>query len=207
MIIHPRRFKNILLVGLDLDLVSELRNNKINIKGYTFNKPKKKSGLKYLGSIKEIKKINKNTGILVADSSIEIKKFVYNNFKKNICNFISQHAILPKKNKIGLGSIIQSNTFISENVLIGNCVKINVGCQIHHDVEIGDFTILGPNSVVLGDTKIKEDCFIGSSSTIRNKITVLSNTFLKMGTVLTKSTLTNSVYYGNPGKLQKNEIK
>ena len=93
--------------------------------------------------------------------------------------------------------------FISENVKIGDCVKINVGSQIHHDVNIDDYCILGPKSVVLGDTKIEKDCFIGSSSTIRNKIVVASNTFLKMGSVLTKSTKKNSVYFGYPAKYEK----
>ena len=78
-----------------------------------------------------------------------------------------------------------------------------MGCQIHHDVEIGDYTIIGPKSVILGDTKIEENCFIGASSSIRNKVTVSSNTFLKMGSILINSTKKDPVYFGYPAKYQK----
>tara|TARA_Y100000768_G_scaffold379720_1_gene355831 strand:+ start:4205 stop:4831 length:627 start_codon:yes stop_codon:yes gene_type:complete len=206
MIIEPKRFKKVIFVGLDLDLITELKKNKIIIEGYTSANPKKNAGLKYLGSIYDLKKIKKSTGILLTDSDIKLKHFVFKKFKKNLCTFFSKLSFLPYKKKIGIGSIIQANVFISENVKIGNCVKINVGSQIHHDVNIDDYCILAPKSVVLGDTKIEKNCFIGSSSTIRNKIVVASGTFLKMGSNLTKSTKKNSVYFGNPAKyVKKNE--
>ena len=207
MIIEPKRFKKVLLVGLDIDLVGELKKNQISIEGYTSNKPKKNCNLKYLGNIYNFKKIKKNTGILLADSDFKIKHFVFQEFKENLCTFFSKFSLIPVKKNIGIGSIIQANVFLSENIKIGKCVKVNVGCQIHHDVEIGDYTILGPKSVVLGDTKIEKNCFIGSSTTIRNKTIVSSNTFLKMGSILTKNTEKNSVYIGYSAKYQKKNEK
>ena len=41
MILEPARFQKVILVGLDVDLVNELKINQIKIKGYTSNKPKK----------------------------------------------------------------------------------------------------------------------------------------------------------------------
>ena len=207
MILKPTRFKKVLLVGLDIDLVGELKKNKILIEGYTSNKLKKNCNLKYLGNIYDFKKIKKSTGIILADSDFKIKHFVYKKFRNNLCTFVSKFSVVPVKKNIGIGSIIQANVFLSENIKIGKCVKVNVGCQIHHDVEIGDYTILGPKSVVLGDTKIEKNCFIGSLACVRNKITVSSNTFLGMGSTLTKSTEKNSVYFGSPAKYQKKNEK
>ena len=59
MIIEPKRFKKVIFVGLDLDLVTELKKNKITIEGYTSANPKKNAGLKYLGSIYDLKKLKK----------------------------------------------------------------------------------------------------------------------------------------------------
>ena len=188
MILEPARFQKVILVGLDVDLVNELKINQIKIKGYTSNKPKKNCNLKYLGNIYNFKKIEKDIGIILADSDLKIKHFVFQNYKKNLCSFFSRFSLVPKKKNIGIGSIIQANVFLSENTKIGKCVKVNVGCQIHHDVEIGDYTIIGPKSVILGDTKVEENCFIGASSSIRNKVKVSSNTFLKMGSILISST-------------------
>ena len=207
MILEPKKFKKVLLVGLDVDLVGELKQNKILIEGYTSNKPKINCNLKYLGNIYNFKKIKKDIGILLTDSDIKIKHFVFKKFKKNLCTFFSKYSQIPVRKNIGKGSIIQANVFLSENAKIGDCVKVNVGCQIHHDVEIGNYSILAPNVVVLGDSKIEKNCFIGSSSTIRNKIIVASNTFLKMGSVLTKSTINDSVYFGYPAKYKKKNEK
>ena len=207
MILEPTKFKKVLLVGLDVDLVGELRQNKISIEGYTSNKSKTNCNLKYLGNIYNFKQIKKDVGILLTDSDIKIKHFVFKKFKKNLCTFFSKYSQIPVRKNIGIGSIIQANVFLSENAKIGDCVKVNVGCQIHHDVEIGDYSILGPNCVVLGDSKISKNCFIGSSSTIRNKIFVASNTFLKMGSVLLKSTIKDGVYFGYPAKYQKKNEK
>ncbi len=59
MIIEPKRFKKVIFVGLDLDLITELKKNKIIIEGYTSANPKKNSV--YFGNpennIKEIEKI------------------------------------------------------------------------------------------------------------------------------------------------------
>ena len=74
MILEPKKFKKVILVGLDLDLVSELKKNKILIEGYTSANPKKNSNLEYLGSIYDSIKIKKSTGILLADSDINLKK-------------------------------------------------------------------------------------------------------------------------------------
>lgn len=207
MILEPARFQKVILVGLDLDLVNELKINHIKIKGYTSNKPKKNCNLKYLGNIYNFKKIEKDIGIILADSDLKIKHFVFQNYKKNLCSFFSRFSLVPKKKNIGIGSIIQANVFLSENAKIGKCVKVNVGCQIHHDVEIGDYTIIGPKSVILGDTKVEKNCFIGASSSIRNKVKVSSNTFLKMGSILISSTKKDSVYFGYPAKYQKKNEK
>ena len=203
MILEPARFQKVILVGLDVDLVNELKINQIKIKGYTSNKPKKNCNLKYLGNIYNFKKIEKDIGIILADSDLKIKHFVFQNYKKNLCSFFSRFSLVPKKKNIGIGSIIQANVFLSENTKIGKCVEVNVGCQIHHDVEIGDYTIIGPKSVILGDTKVEENCFIGASSSIRNKVKVSSNTFLKMGSILISSTKKNSVYFGYQQNIKK----
>jgi carbonic anhydrase/acetyltransferase-like protein (isoleucine patch superfamily) len=186
MVIYPKKFKKVILVGLDLDLVSELKKNNIKIRGYTSN-AKKKCSYKFFGSIKNLKIIERNTGLLLCDHDLELKKFVYKKYKDILCTFVSKKAIVSNLKNIGKGSIIQSNVFLSENTKIGKCVKINVGTQLHHDVAVGDFSIFGPGCIVLGNTIIGKNCFIGSSSVIRNKIKVQSGAFIRMGSVVTTS--------------------
>ena len=43
MLINPKKFKKVILVGWDYDLVHELNKNKIRIIGYTSNSKKMKN--------------------------------------------------------------------------------------------------------------------------------------------------------------------
>tara|TARA_B100002052_G_C15715791_1_gene521741 strand:+ start:68 stop:676 length:609 start_codon:yes stop_codon:yes gene_type:complete len=200
MLINPKKFKKVILVGWDYDLVHELNKNKIRIIGYTSNS-KKNEKFDYLGSIKNLKKLNTNVGLLLTDSDIKLKKLVYKKYKKQICTFISKKAIVPNLKNLGLGAIIQSNVFLSDNSKIGLCVKVNVGSQIHHDSTVGDFSILGPKVVILGNNEIGKECFIGSGSIIKNKLKIANNSFIGMGSVVTKNTLKNKKYFGNPARI------
>ena len=206
MLISPNKFKKIILVGLDLDLVDELKNNNIKVIGYTSDKIKK-CNFKYLGSIKNQIKINKDTGLLLCDHDFKLKKHVYKKYKNIICTFISKKATVPNVNNIGKGSIVQSNVFLSQNTKIGKCVKINVGSQLHHDVTVGDYSIFGPGCIVLGNTTIEQNCFIGSSAVIRNKIKIKSGAFISMGSVVITNIEKNKTFFGNPAKLKEKNLK
>lgn len=203
MIIFPKRFKEIILIGFDYDLVNELNINKIKIIGYT-SKTKKDVPYKFLGSVSNLKNLDKSFGLLITTDDIELREFAFTNFQEQICTFVSFLSFVSKNMKIGLGSILQANTFVSDNTKIGRCVKINVGSQIHHDSVVGDFSVLGPKVVILGNSIVKKKCFIGSGAIIRNKISLAQGTFIGMGSVVTKNTEKNKIYYGNPAKLINN---
>ena len=55
--------------------------------------------------------------------------------------------------QIGLGTIIQPNTFI------GNHVKIGKNCLIHANVSIYDHVEIGDNVIIHGNTCIGNDAF------------------------------------------------
>jgi len=204
MIIYPKKYKKIILIGWDYDLINELRSNNIFIHGYTSDK-KKTDTYKYLGSIKNIKSIDKKIGMLIPDSDIELKSYVFKKFKSQVCTFKSRYSIIPNLKKIGIGSIIQSNVFVSENSLIGKCVKINVGSQIHHDTIIGDFSILGPRVTILGNSIIGQKTFIGAGAIIKNKIKIAEKSFIGMGSVVVNDTK-KGTYFGNPAKKVRKKI-
>ena len=195
---NQKKFKKIIIVGWDADLISEIKSRKIKVIGYTSNS-KKNSEYKFLGSIKNFKSLDKHIGILLADSNVNLREFVFNKFQNHLFTFISKKSIVPDKSNIGIGCIIQSKVFISENAKINRCVKINVGSQIHHDVIIDDFSVLSPKTVVLGNTNVGKKTFIGASSVLRNKIKIADETFIGMGSVVVKGTK-KGLYIGNPAK-------
>ena len=119
---------------------------------------------------------------------------------------------------VGNNCVIGQNVMIGPNVMIGNNCKIqnNVslydGCIIEDDVFLGPscvFTnILKPNAIIdqksnFKKTLIKKGTTIGANSTILCGINLAENTFIGAGSVVTKSTIKNGLYYGNPAKFIK----
>jgi acetyltransferase-like isoleucine patch superfamily enzyme len=186
MTIYPNKFNKIIMVGWDYDLYYDLlKIKKLSIVGYTSKKiyPKQQVPFKYLGSIVDIKEINKNIGLLLVTEDIKLRRLTFRKFKKNLVTFISSSATVNKKN-VQMGSVVYPNVFISFNSMIGYCAKIHLGSQIHHDCSVGDFSIVNPKTVILGNTIIGKNCYIGSNSVIRNKFKIKDNSFIKMGSVV-----------------------
>ena len=147
--------KEIILIGLEQDMILELLKSKHKILGYFGNK-KKNNSIKFLGSIGKIKyflKKNKNVKICISMGPLEIRKKLIKKFKNNILTYISDEAIVSKNAVIGVGSFIQSFCFIGNNTKIGKCCKINVRSNIHHDTKIGSFTDLAPSVTILGNVR------------------------------------------------------
>ena len=77
MTIYPNKFNKIIMVGWDYDLYYDLlKIKKLSIVGYTSKKiyPKQQVPFKYLGSIVDIKEINKNIGLLLVTEDIKLRR-------------------------------------------------------------------------------------------------------------------------------------
>ena len=59
------------------------------------------------------------------------------------------------------------------------------------------------NASICGSVKIGDYCNIGSSAVIRDGCKVGQNSFLGMGSVLTKDMPPNEMWFGNPAKKYK----
>lgn len=118
--------------------------------------------------------------------------------------------------KIGKNCTIGQNVYIGKNVSIGNNVKIQNNVSIYEGVTIGNNVFLGPSCVFTNDkfpeinkewklikTMVEDNCSIGANATIVCGNTIKKNTLIGAGSVLTKNTQENGVYFGNPAVLYK----
>lgn len=127
---------------------------------------------------------------------------------------IWQFVVILANAKIGNNCNINCNVFIENDVIIGNNVTIKSGVQIWDGVTIEDNVFIGPNVTFTNDliprskkypqefnkTTIKKGASIGANSTILSGIEIGEFSFIGAGSVLTKSTENNSVWYGNPAQ-------
>ena len=130
-----------------------------------------------------------------------------------------QNCVILKNAKIGEGCNINFNVFIENDVLIGNNVTIKPGVQIWDGIRVGNDVFIGPNVTFTNDlfprskqhpeafhkTIVEDGVSIGANATILAGITIGSYSMIGAGSVLTKSTLPYSLWYGNPA-IQKGYV-
>jgi UDP-2-acetamido-3-amino-2,3-dideoxy-glucuronate N-acetyltransferase len=113
---------------------------------------------------------------------------------------------------IGKNVIIGQNVFIGRNVSIGNGCKIQNNVSIYEGVTLEDDVFVGPSVVFTNvnmpranikannfiKTLVQKGASIGANSTIVCGNTLGKNCFIGAGSLVTKSTKENGLYYGSP---------
>lgn len=134
-------------------------------------------------------------------------------FGKNF--LVGMRVYLWARNEITIGdnfymgkdSQIETDCIIGDNVIIGNKVGI-VGKYDHHYQKIGIPIRLAPRIRDenydwrgLGQrTIIEDDVWIGYGAIIMSGVTLKKGCIIAAGSVVTKDTLTYSIYGGNPAR-------
>jgi len=132
-------------------------------------------------------------GVEVGDN-VQICNFVLLKKGTKIGNncYIDSYVLSSGENEIRNNVSIRYQSIIARNVLIEDGVYMTAGVKtiyLDHRREmtkeklvIGRGCFLGDNSVILGGVRIGENCIIGAHS------------------LVTRDTLANGVYYGNPAR-------
>jgi len=123
--------------------------------------------------------------------------------------------------KIGKNVTIGQNVFIGKSVIIGNGCKIQNNVSIYEGVTLEDDVFVGPSVVFTNvnmpranieqkenflKTLVKKGASIGANVTIVCGNTLGENCFIGAGSLITKSTEPNGLYYGVPAKLKKHVL-
>ena len=123
--------------------------------------------------------------------------------------------------KIGKNVTIGQNVFIGKSVIIGNGCKIQNNVSIYEGVTLENDVFVGPSVVFTNvnmpranieqkenflKTLVKKGASIGANVTIVCGNTLGENCFIGAGSLITKSTEPNGLYYGVPAKLKKHVL-
>jgi acetyltransferase-like isoleucine patch superfamily enzyme len=102
--------------------------------------------------------------------------------------------------KVWIGNKCYFDTKFPENIIIKDNVCLSFGVTIicHFDPTGG--IKKHPIKKYKNKVIIEEGVFIGPNSIIMPGVTIRKNTFVRAGSVITKSTNPNTIVYGNPQK-------
>jgi len=111
---------------------------------------------------------------------------------------------------------ICSHCFIENDVIVGSHVTIKSGVYLWDGLRVDDYAFIGPNVTFTNDlfprskkypsefqiTHIQKGASIGANATIVGGITIGPYALVGAGSVVTKNIPGNTLWYGNPARIQ-----
>ena len=116
-------------------------------------------------------------------------------------SYISSHATVLT-NQIGENCFILEDNTIQPYVSIGDNVVMWSGNHIGHHSNIGNHVYFTSHVVLSGHCQVGDFSWFGVNSTIGDGTKIGESTLLGMGSLVTKDTDGNSVYFGSPARKQ-----
>ena len=183
---------NITLIGLGgnvIDIYEALKNKKYIIQGYvdiSRNKNlEQKLDIKYLGSDKDFKKLNKKNLLITfagVGRNIVLRKKIFELYKDYCITFLFPESTVSGFAKISSkGVLIFGNTTIKAFCEIKDNVFINTGTIIGHHTIIKNNCVISIGVMIGGNVIIEEDVFIGMGAMIFQNITIGKGSIIGAG--------------------------
>lgn len=170
---------------------------------------KVKHGYRVLGKIEHIRKIKEPTRYFIAVGDNNGRSDVWD--KVTLLN--GEMVTVGHPLAIISGSQIERGVFVAAFGFVGNGSHvyegaiINTHASLDHDCILGSMSHLAPGAVTGGHVTIGHHTLIGIGAMIRDRVTVGNNCVIGMGSVVTKDVPDNSIGWGNPFKVMRENRK
>lgn len=136
------------------------------------------------------------------DGNMKAREEMYRRLDKlyRAINIIHPAAIISRYASIGYGNIFEAYTKVANSATVGNHCIINSFSAINHDQTIENNVLIAGN-VSMAGCRIGENTIIADGASIGFKKSVGKNCVIGDGAVVTKDIPDNSIAYGNPARV------
>lgn len=153
-------------------------------------------------------KYNTNS-FFISFGSMKYRKKVYEFLVENgwkSVNIIHPNAVVSNDAVIGNGVLIEAGCLVTPAPKIGDNVVINTGSQVNHDNIIEDNVYIASGVILSGGVHIGENTLLDDGVIVTLGKSVGKNCIIGAGAVVTKDIPDNSIAYGSPCKVIKENI-
>lgn len=156
-----------------------------------------------------IKKQYNTNKFFIAFGNMKYRKSVFEKFIEagwEAINIIHPDAVVSADAKIGKGVLIECGCLVTPNPIIGDNVVVNTGSQVNHDNVIENHVYIASGVVTSGGIVIGENTLIDDAVTISLGNKIGKNCIVGAGAVVTKNIPDNSIAFGCPAKVIRENI-
>lgn len=152
--------------------------------------------------------IPKNEKVFLATPGCVIKEKIYTHFKSQVkdnqyITIIHPKAYIAPSSFINHGVLIEPNATISSQTSIGFGVFVKRNSSVGHHSIINSFVDINPGVTISSNVSVGKNTQIGSGAVIRDGVSIGDNCIIGMGSIVTKNIPSNSIAFGNPCKVIK----
>lgn len=140
----------------------------------------------------------------IAFGNMKTRKSVFEKFVSEgweAVTIIHPDAVVSKDARIGKGVLIECGCLITPNPIIGDNVVVNTGSQVNHDNIVKDHVYIASGVVLSGGVTIEENTLLDDGVIVTLGRTVHRNCIIGAGGIVTKDIPENSIAYGNPARV------
>jgi len=148
-------------------------------------------------------------GVSGAKNKIPVFQYYLDNFgivENNYFQLIDKSCQIADSSIIGNGAFVEENVVISSQTNIGFGVSLKRTVSIGHHCVIGDFVDINPGAILAGKVAIGSETTIGMGAKLMDNVTIGKNCIIGAGSLVTKDIPDNSVAYGVPCKIIRENI-
>lgn len=155
------------------------------------------AGFPVIGRTNDAKKMAGDKIVAIGNAKIREK---LQSELDNVITLIHPRAIISRRVRIGIGSVVMAGAVINSDVVIGKGCIINTGSSVDHDCRIGNYAHVSVGSHVAGTVEIGDGTWIGAGVTISNNISICSGCLIGAGATVVKDINEAGTYIGVPAR-------
>ncbi|MES2130683.1 MAG: acetyltransferase [Pseudomonadota bacterium] len=116
-------------------------------------------------------------------------------------NYISSRASVWADLKVGENCIIGEHAIIQPYVTLGDNVIIRGGAHVSHHSTVASHGYVATQATLGAGVRMDEQAFVGVGAVLRDGLQIGARSFVGAGAVLLEDAAADSVYLGNPARL------
>lgn len=144
--------------------------------------------------------------IVIANGEPAVREMLCNKIKQDgfeLETLIDPLAVVSDLSSVKQGCVIMSGACLDPGIVIEENSLLYYNTTVAHDSVVGAHSVLSIGAIVSGHCAVGKRTFLGAASALRDRVCVGDDCIIGIGSVVLENIESNSVVYGLPGRIMR----